>query len=387
VNPLRAVSFLALASSLPAQMPRSDTTVIVVGTPRYAAGATLGQPRTIVDTSAGASSVHQFFVGSNGAVWLIDTPAGPGRKTRLRVFDSVGRASPEVPITGAPPYDFAELKDGRVALRGGMVGRQAVFDGWDHVIRVFRPNGVLDTTWSILSDALGPNYGRNNGLAVDARGNLLVPFDRSQVRRDRPREPASFVLRLRPTDGAVLDTLVDSLLPRFYYLPGAAPVALVGVLKGNFLQTSSAPTDGRTLHIDLRPTSSLDTPYAPIISLRWTVPLTGSTERWQSPTISMDGDLWARSLKGIVKCPTPPAGVRPRGGGGAATAGVSPQDAEPVCPRYSYRVADTTGAYIGDVFLPDGILELVAFRRDAVWVMRREAAGRMMVARYALTWR
>jgi hypothetical protein len=432
---LTALIVVATTATAHAQVAaRADTTVVMAGAPRYAAGGTLVKLWAIGGNSAPAdeyrfSEISGVFATRAGVTWVTDrvasTATPSGVISRTRMYDPAGRFIRQIDGGIVSGRDMAELEDGRVLERGsGTTGRMAGNDWiFDPIFRqrVFRADGTVDTTW--VSRDWGSPFS-SPSVAVDTSGTLWMSFRRSESSAAQAGGPRVYFTRVR-ADGRI----IDSVYPPTYAPPSdtaaARVVALLGVPPGVIIKvhpfgyllnavrsayaidllTASNQTQivsfRRTLPVVLRTSAELaDTRrlldrIGAVGNRVLTLP-PAAKEPIRDIVVAPDGDLWvsiaapstrvtaAEAARMNPPRPAPAPSPIINASMSAAVSAIMAQNVwvEP----FVFDVFEPGGAYVGQVRFPLDVTPR-AFSRNAVWCTVNTVNEPHTLVKYAITWR
>jgi hypothetical protein len=393
-----------------------DTIVRNAGAPRYPGVATLVQ-----EISIGAvdgpdeyifGNVADIALGKDGAIYVLDRSIGG-----IRMYDANGKYLRTIGRRGQGPGEIMSpsgittLKDGRLLLWETGLWR----------VNVYSATGDVLTHWSFATSASGTAM-MSRGIFADtadgvyiAKNSLAPPNSGSRPRFSR------IWLRLRGSDGAILDTVREPTWPREPRLLDATngnmfksvglpfdPVPLwrfspFGYIVSGFpdryafeLRTRAGSVT--SVRRDVQPTavSSAERDSArraAETSLRETQPtwswgsidIPRTKPLYQDLLVGLDGRVWIARV----------AEVAPRIGNINSPAGVGrgappprrDTPAQSIKRRAAlYDVFEPSGAFIGAVEVPPGV-STVLRRGDYVWGVAYDEDDVAFVRRYRIIWK
>jgi hypothetical protein len=411
---LAAVTVLVEPSVVVAQRP--DTIVRNVA-PRYAGVGTFVQEQSI-GVTLGANEymfaqIADVLPAANGALYVVDRG-----DMELRVYDAAGRYVRTMARRGQGPGEFtaasglAELRDGRLLL----------YDSGNRRINVYSSTGATLAHWPLASSVPGGS----RALVVDTSG--FVYYRRAHLRQYPSRNMGGrpitssqgFWLRLRPSDGAVLDSVAepDRGPPQepFFASSGrgwrqmATPFRPIEI-------AAMSPTGHLVAGVSTSYAFEILPPRGPVLSIRrdvaadpvspaerrsartyvesrmrevnpaWTWPrdIPSTKPVYRGVIIGLDGRIWL-----VIREPTSPprAPSARRGATGGSAMGVTPPEMGGVDGEQAgiYDVFEPDGSLIGRVQAPDKVFPLT-MRGDHVWAVARDEDDVQFVRRYRVVWR
>lgn len=426
-----------LAQAVSAQA-RSDTIVKYIGAPRHPGVASLVRELTIggdvADPDYQFDKIVHMAVARDGNVWVLENNRGASSggcsspdcpfqgKSTVRVYSPDGKLVRAAGRSGMGPGEWQwpcgvhPLPDGRVLLNDCTIFNRYTF---------YRPDGILDTTWTLP--------GRTNFLGVDTKGNLAVQLLEGAMPRlsptGGPTEWKSVSVWITPR-GAIIDTFVPP--PRISISRPSIMASKNGQggtqLFAPYLQMgfqSWSPSEYFASIVTGRYAINLHLPQAtpgktaawhdgdPITSLRRSTTLVAVTpeeRRDQTKHLEAQVKFWGGTRSGpLPEIPytKPPIKGASFDHDGRLWVGVSmpserynaPPFARPDGKLYpvvnwrepiAYDVLEPDGTYIGRVVLPYGVRFLdrpVSARGDLLWILAEDDDGIQSIVRYRIVWR
>jgi hypothetical protein len=409
------VAFVAVVLPHDLTAQRADTVVRMAGPPRYAEVASLIEEMSIGVVDGAEEymfgDIADIAVAKDGSVFVLD------RKIHgVRVYDARGKYTRTIGRRGQGPGEIASgsgiglLPDGRLL----------VWDTGNWRVNVYSPAGQAITHWALPSSGTGS---MSRGLVVDSAGFVYVQkpiFTRPPNGRTRIDR---VWLRLRPTDGAVVDTIEQpawTKAPRELVATGSGgnsqsmtgvpfdPVPtwvisphgylITGIPDRYAFELHNAPRSVVSIRREVRPepVSARERDSArkeTETMLRRTEPgwswggvdVPATRPYYEGIHTGTDGRIWVARVKEVA----PRVGAINTSGsvGMGPRPAPRPADAKPVVSRPAlYDVFEPSGVFTGQVRIPPRVSTAVR-NGDYVWGVAYDEDDVPSVKRYRIVWK
>jgi hypothetical protein len=391
---------------------RPDTVVRVAGAPRHP-GPSVREELSIGSVSGADEytfgKVFDVAVAKDGLIYVLDRSINS-----IRMYDAGGKYLRTFARRGQGP--------GEIQSPGGMRvlpdGRVLVWDTGNRRVNVYTAIGTNLSPWMVPASG-GTTVGGH--LAVDTAGrvHVLSTAISPPTGGSRDIQVKLSWIRVRSSDGVVIDTIPEPELPPFPepfrarnsrgWVQMAMPFAARRIV-------TLSPLGYFVTGVADRYAFEVRAPGQPIVSVRRTVAPTPVTSRerdearnrietamrevdpiwtWGGrdlPTakpfyseieVDADGRIWLTRDKA-----TPPLvrSLSSRGRSGAGVPSVEAPDASFVYTPTLYDVFEPSGVFIGQVQMPPKVAPKV-IRGDLVWAVARDDDDVEFVRRYRIVWK